>query len=75
MIPEWNRFDICEAYNLIAHDYGLYDVIERLRAIPFKCAPAREFYKGLSANGQAIYDYHERLLTEGESTINSEYTS
>jgi hypothetical protein len=41
----WDRFDICEAYNLLAHDWGLYDVKARLDNIPFRCAPAAEFYE------------------------------
>ena len=69
----WDRFDICEAYNLLAHDWGLYDVKARLDGIQFKCAPSAEFYDGLSENGQAIFDYQSGLIIKGESRINSEY--
>ena len=69
----FDRFDICEAFNLLAHDYGLYDVKARLDAIPFKCAHSAEFYDGLSDNGKAIYDTHAFALDNGASTIKTHY--
>ncbi len=69
----WDRFDICEAYNLLAHDWGLYDVKARLDAIPFKSSASAEFYNGLSVNGRDIYDYHTTLLETRDSTIRSIY--
>lgn len=69
----WDRFDICEAFNLLAHDWGLYDVKARLDAMSFRCAPAAEFYEGLTDNGRAIYDHHNNLLTMSDSPIRSTY--
>jgi hypothetical protein len=69
----WDRFDICEAYNLLAHDWGLYDVKARLDGISFRCAPAAEFYEGLSENGKAIFDYQDAKLRAGTSNIRSQY--
>lgn len=67
----FNRYDICEAYNLLAHDYGLYDVKTRLNDMEFKCAHSAEFYDGLTENGQEIYDYHSALLDANQSSIRS----
>ena len=54
----FDRWDVCEAYQLLAHDYGLYDVQTRLDRIRFRAARSAEFYSGLSDNGRAIYDFH-----------------
>ena len=54
----FDRFDICEAFNLLAHDFGLYDVKTRLDSLGFKSAASAEFYDGLSDNGRDIYDSH-----------------
>ena len=72
-MPFWNRYDICEAFNLLAHDYGLYDVRTRLDNMGFKCGVSRDLYKNLDENGQAIYDYHADLLDRGVSPIKSDY--
>ena len=69
----FDRYDICEAYNLLAHDYGLYDVKARLDKMGFKCAHSVEFYEGLTENGQAIYDANAQLLDSQESRIRSTF--
>lgn len=72
----WDRFDICEAYNLLAHDWGLYDVKARLNRMQFKCAPSAEFFEGLSDNGKAIYGYHDfklRWRDARDNTIRTDY--
>ena len=52
----FDRFDICEAWSIWAHDYGEYAVITRLNRMGFRLSPMREHYADLSENGQAIYD-------------------
>ncbi len=69
----WDRFDICEAWNLLAHDYGLYDVKDRLNRLEFKCAPSAEFYEGLGENSKVIYDYNAARLDACDSRIKSLY--
>lgn len=69
----FNRYDICEAYNLLAHDYGLYDVKQRLNTMGFKCTRSAEFYDGLTENGQAIYDMHAQALDMHTSKIRSNF--
>lgn len=71
----FDRYDICEAYNLLAHDYGLYDVKARLDSFGFKCSHSAEFYDGLTENGKEIYDYHSALIDNGESKIKSNWTN
>lgn len=58
----FDRYDICEAYNLLAHDYGLHDVHIRLHRIGFKVGHGRDTYEGLEENGQAIYDHRAQIL-------------
>ncbi len=65
----FDRYDICEAFNLLAHDYGLYDVKERLDAFDFKCSRSAEFYEGLTENGKEIYNHHNALLDVGLTEI------
>jgi hypothetical protein len=43
----FDRFDICEAWNVWAHDWGEYSVIARLRRIGFRASPLRETYDRL----------------------------
>ncbi len=69
----FDRYDICEAFNLLAHDWGLYDVKARLDSFGFKCSRSAEFYCGLTENGQAIYDYHNALLDRRQSKIRSRF--
>lgn len=69
----FDKYDICEAFNLLAHDYGLYDVKARLDDMGFKCASTAEFYEGLTENGQSIYDCHAAALDAGTSRIRSEF--
>ena len=69
----FDRFDICEAFNLLAHDWGLYDVKARLDRMQFRCAPSAEFYDGLSDNSKLGYDHHNALLKRGDSPIRSAF--
>ena len=69
----FDRFDICEALNLLAHDFGLYDLKARLDDIPFKCGPVSEFYEGLTDNGKAIYRFHFRKIRQGDPQIKSRF--
>ena len=69
----FDRFDVCEAFNLLAHDWGLYDVKARLDAIPFRCAPSAEFFEGLTENGKAIYEDHDARIRAGVSPIRSQF--
>lgn len=52
----FDRFDICEAWNVWAHDWGQYATIARLRRMDFKSSHTAEFYDGLTDNGREIYD-------------------
>ena len=69
----FDKYDICEAYNLLSHDYGLYDVKTRLNVMGFKSSKEAEFYEGLTENGQAIYDNASTLLDRNESPIRSAF--
>jgi len=51
----FDRFDICEAWSLAAHDYGQYGVITRLGRMHFR-APMLNTRGDLTENGQEIYD-------------------
>lgn len=51
----FDRFDICEAYSLWAHDYGEYAVITRLNRLQFRPSPLLA-YDTLTTNGRGIYD-------------------
>lgn len=64
-VAEFDRFDICEAYYLLACNWGLYGIIARLTDMGFKPSPALAAGTTfiLTENGHAIY--HEldgRLL-------------
>ena len=52
----FNRFDICEAYALAAHDWGQYGVIDRLHDLGFRLSPMIIDRGDLSENGRDIYD-------------------
>ena len=52
----FDRFDICEAYYVAAHDYGQYGVISRLDRIGFRMSPIGCHRESLSENGQIIFD-------------------
>jgi len=52
----FDRFDICEAWNVWAHDYGEYETITRLDRMGFSAGTIRETYEVLTENGRAIYD-------------------
>jgi hypothetical protein len=69
----FDRFDVCEAFNLLAHDYGLYDVKTRLNQMQFRCRSSAEFYDGLTENGREIYDRHAIRLDDHTSLIRSEF--
>jgi len=68
----FDRYDICEAYSLLAHDHGLYDVVDRLNDIGFKPSPILS-YRSLSENGREIYDCHAEMIEQGNSPIRSQY--
>lgn len=68
-----DRFDTCEGLNLIAHDWGLYDVKARLDRIRFRCAPSAEFYDGLSEGGREVYDRHDAEIRTGTSRLRSRF--
>ena len=69
----FDRYDICEAYYVIAHDWGLYDVITRLEVMTFKPSPMLGNRDELTGNGQEIYDYLDAQLEAGTSRIKSDY--
>ena len=52
----WDRFDICEAWNLYAHDFGAYGIKAGLDRMAFRCSPMRETYDTIDENAQRIYD-------------------
>jgi len=52
--PEFNRFDVCEAWCQYAHDYGAYEIITRLGRMHFKPRPSLSL-GSLNANAYAIY--------------------
>ncbi len=51
----FDRFDICAAHNLYAHDYGDYERKARLDSMRYKAAASEEFLDGLSENAREIY--------------------
>lgn len=51
-----DSFDILEALNVLAHDYGLYAVKDRLDSIGFRAGPMRETYEALTDEGRHLYD-------------------
>ena len=53
----FDRFDICEAYYVAAHDYGQYGVISRLDRMGFKLGLGHGCRReDLSENAQIIFD-------------------
>ena len=68
----FDRYDICEAYSLLAHDHGLYDVVDRLHSLGYKPNPTLS-YHSLSDNGREIYDCHTEMIEQGNSPIRSQY--
>jgi len=52
----WNRFDICEAYYVLAHDFGLYALFDRIERMGFSAGMRTLTYDTLEENGKAIYD-------------------
>jgi hypothetical protein len=73
----FDRFDICAAYNLLAQDFGLYDIKARLdsmdlwashlQSVAFIHARPAQYYHALSENGRAIYDSH--VAADGMSVL------
>lgn len=63
------QFDLCEALNLLAHDWGLYDVKARLDRLQF--STRREKYTDLSDSGKLIYDIHHSWLKAGNPRLRS----
>ncbi len=58
----FDRFDICEAWYVAAHDWGQYGVISRLDDMQFR-APSISTRDDLSDNGRAIYDAINARIT------------
>ncbi len=58
---DFERFDICEAYFLIACAWGEYAMITRLKNMGFKPSPLLR-YDTLTENGQMIYDAADERL-------------
>lgn len=55
-LPGLNRrFDICEAYSCLAHDFGLYALNTRLDRLGFKPRPTQTV-DTLGEDARAIYD-------------------
>ena len=54
----FDRFDVCEAYMCLAHDYGLYGMVDRLRLMGFKARPSLTT-NTLTENARDIYERHE----------------
>lgn len=52
----FDRFDICSAWYVWAHDWGQYDVITRLRRMGFRASPLLDGYAALEDNAKDIYD-------------------
>jgi hypothetical protein len=50
----FDRFDICEAWAVWAHDFGAYAVITRLARMGFRARPSLS-YATLNTNSLAIY--------------------
>ena len=50
----FNRFDICEAWYLLACDHGLYGIIDRLEKMTFMPSPLLR-YDNMTRNGKEIY--------------------
>jgi len=63
----FDRFDICEAYYVWAHDWGEYAVITRLRRMGFRARPGLDGYADLEDNSKDIY---ERLNARSEANPN-----
>ncbi len=55
-MPYFDRFDICEAWSLAAHDWGQYGVISRLDDMHFRLASGIIGPDDLNANAREIYD-------------------
>jgi hypothetical protein len=59
----FNRFDICEAWSCLAHDWGLYAVAARLDDMGFTPSPLQST-ETLSENARAIYDANDGHFKE-----------
>ena len=68
----FDRFDICEAFSMLAHDWGLYDICPRLDRLGFRPSPILS-YENLEENGREIYDYHNDLLERNVSPIRTAF--
>lgn len=51
----FDRFDICEAHYVYAHDAGDYARRARLDAMAFRARPSLNAWRDLNENAQAIY--------------------
>lgn len=54
----FDRFDICEAWCVLAHDYGLYGIFDRIRQMGLRPSPTLR-YHSLTFNGKEIYHANE----------------
>jgi len=52
----FDRFDICEAYYVWAHDWGEYACITRLQRMGFHARPMLNDYTDLEDNARNLYD-------------------
>jgi len=51
----FDRFDICEAHFVYAHDWGNYVLAARLHRMGFRPRPSLHGLRDLTTNGRAIY--------------------
>ena len=51
----FDRFDICEAWLVWAHDWGNYVLISRIQRMGFRARPSLSLAT-LTTNGRVIYD-------------------
>ena len=58
----WNRFDICEAWYLLSHDWGLYDKRAQLDRMGFRASLGVDSVGAgaLTRNGLDIFHANDR---------------
>ncbi len=64
----WDRFDICEAYCCLAHDWGLYALYTRLESMGFKPRPGLNT-GNLEENAKEIYDYWDQEFSNNSTRL------
>lgn len=62
MAPYFDRFDLCEAYACLCHDWGLYALATRLDRVGFKGRPDLST-ETLEENALAIYTLWDERFT------------